>query len=528
MGCGDEQLNRTPVVAALPWIGLLPIALLSAGLLLPLGVLAVAIASQGGGSDPATALDLAIPIVLTSAGQAGLSALLTLLIALPLTYLVARREFRGRRLLAALMTLPFLMPTVVTGLAIRNLLGDLLPAGLGLVLVGHVLVNLAVVLRLVGPAWAELDGRLSVVAASLGAGAWQTFRTVTLPLLAPTVLRATAVVFTYCFSSLGLVLVLGGGQVRTLETQLLRQISLILDFRGAAVTALCQFLVVAGVLWLAGRSPIAAGAFSPARRQRLARPWLAWLAVGLLALPLFGLLVRSASGAEGWTLRWWALLLTGDTTAELGDPRLAVLRSVMLAIATAVITATAGLGVAVSGLPGRRWPWLQSAAMLPLTFSAATIGLGLLLTYGRPPLDLRGSWWLVPLAHSLMALPLVAAVLAPALRAVDGRLSVVAASLGAGPNRAFLTGYGPIGIRLAGQAAGLSAAVSLGEFGAASFLTATDQPTLPVQIMRLLSYPGAESLGVAAAASVLLAVAAAGLVWALDRSTVYQGKGGGL
>lgn len=165
-----------------------------------------------------------------------------------------------------------------------------------------------------------------------------------------------------------------------------------------------------------------------------------------------------------------------------------------------------------------RWGRLVALfAIIPLGISAATLGLGMLLTYGRPPLDLRATGLLIPLAHSLVAIPLVVAVMAPALRGIDPRYRDVAATLGARPTRAFLTAYGPTLRTVMIASGGLACAVSLGEFGAASFLSRTGAPTVPIQIVRLVSRPGEQSTGVAAVMSVILIVLTLVLVLGVDR-----------
>jgi thiamine transport system permease protein len=157
-------------------------------------------------------------------------------------------------------------------------------------------------------------------------------------------------------------------------------------------------------------------------------------------------------------------------------------------------------------------------AMAPLGVSAATLGLGTLLAFGRPPFDLRGTGLLVPMTHALVAVPLVVAVAAPALRAADPRRVLVAATLGAAPTRAFWAAYGPVLKVVSLGAAGLAAAVSLGEFGAASFLARAGTPTVPIQIARLLSRPGEQSYGVAAALAVVLVALTLSLTLVIDRA----------
>ena len=155
--------------------------------------------------------------------------------------------------------------------------------------------------------------------------------------------------------------------------------------------------------------------------------------------------------------------------------------------------------------------------MLPLGTSAVTLGFGLLITFAVPPFDLRGSWVIVPIGHALVAIPLVVRTVLPVLRAVDPRLREVAATLGASPLRAWRTVDLPVLGRALGVGAGFAAAVSLGEFGATSFLARADAPTLPVQIGRLLSRPGEANVGQAAALSVVLVVITALVVVLAER-----------
>jgi thiamine transport system permease protein len=163
---------------------------------------------------------------------------------------------------------------------------------------------------------------------------------------------------------------------------------------------------------------------------------------------------------------------------------------------------------------------LDGLFMLPLGVSAVTVGFGFLITLDRPPLDLRSSALLIPIAQAMVALPLVVRTVGPVLRSIDDRQRQAAASLGAGPLRVFLTVDLPVGWRALLAAAGFAFAVSLGEFGATSFLARDDHPTLPVVIYRLIGHPGAENFGMAMAASVVLATTTAAVMFAVQRLRV--------
>jgi thiamine transport system permease protein len=180
----------------------------------------------------------------------------------------------------------------------------------------------------------------------------------------------------------------------------------------------------------------------------------------------------------------------------------ATLLSVALGLAVAVVISRVPRG----RLERHGLQVLDAVFMLPLGVSAVTLGFGFLITLDRPPLDLRSSPWLVPIAQAMVALPLVVRTVAPVLRSIDDRQRQAAASLGASPWRAALSVDLPIVWRPLLAATGIAFAVSVGEFGATSFLARPDRPTLPVVIYELISRPGSQNFGMALAASVVLAL----------------------
>src|SRR5690606_24772419 len=142
---------------------------------------------------------------------------------------------------------------------------------------------------------------------------------------------------------------------------------------------------------------------------------------------------------------------------------------------------------------------------------------GFLIALDEPPLDLRSSWLVVPLAQALVAIPFVVRTLLPVLRAIDDRLRQAAAVLGASPARVWREVDLPLVRRGLLVAAGFSFAVSLGEFGATVFLARADAPTVPVAIARLLGRAGHLNYGQAMALSTILMLLCAGTLLALER-----------
>jgi thiamine transport system permease protein len=149
-----------------------------------------------------------------------------------------------------------------------------------------------------------------------------------------------------------------------------------------------------------------------------------------------------------------------------------------------------------------------------------TVGFGFLVALDSPPLDLRNSLLLVPLAQALVAVPFVVRLLVPVVEAIDPRLREAAAVLGARPGRVFREVDLPIVGRGLLAAAGFAFAVSLGEFGATVFLAQPSRPTVPVAIYRLLGQPGTANLGRAMAMSTVLMILTTAAILTIERLRV--------
>ncbi|TDC22737.1 iron ABC transporter permease [Streptomyces sp. 8K308] len=473
--------------------------------------------------------------------QAAASTALTLALALPGAYVFARLDFPGKRLLHAVVAVPFVLPTVVTGAAFLALLGrgGLLDELWGVrldstawaILLAHVFFNYAVVVRTVGGLWAQLDPRQEEAARVLGAGRFAAWRRVTLPALAPALAAAGLLVFLFTFTSFGVVQILGGPRYATLEVEIYRQTAQLLDLPTAAVLTLLQFAAVAALLAthgrLARRREGALALRDPATTARPPRGRAQWALLGgvsaviavLILLPLGVLVERSLATPDGYGLGNYRALADTESGTFVAAPWEAVGTSLRYAaVATAIALVVGGLAaVALTRRAGRLLRGVDALLMLPLGTSAVTVGFGFLIALDEPPLDLRSSWLLVPLAQALVGTPFVVRVLLPVLRSVDDRLRQAAAVLGASPWRAWREVDLPLVRRALLVAAGFAFAVSLGEFGATVFIARADAPTLPVAVARLLSRPGELNYGQAMALSTVLMLVCALTLLALER-----------
>lgn len=450
--------------------------------------------------------------------QAVASTALTFLVAAPLTWAISTYEFPGRRVAMALVTVPFVLPTVVVGTAFVALGWR---ESIWAILAAHVFFNVAVVVRTVSTLWSRIDPRLHEAARVLGASAWQVFRRITLPLLRPALAAAASIVLLFTFTSFGIVLILGGYRYATLEVEIYRQAVDLFDLPLAASLAIVQMLAVSGALYWYSRY-----------QERTARSWMlergsnrrpprgravygvVAAVVGTLAalgVPLAVLVGRSLSG------RSYEGLLGDDRVV--GSPVAAVGNSLRFALVAMLLATIVGLIAAtvVTFRAGTLSRWFDLVLMLPLGTSAVTIGFGFIVALDWP-VDLRASVWLVPIAHALVAVPFVLRSTVPTLRSIPPETREAAAVLGAGPFRVWREIDLPIVSRAALVGAGFAFVISLGEFGATSFVARPDSTTIPMMIFRLLSRPGQASFGMAMALSVVLALLTAGVVMAFDRA----------
>lgn len=472
-----------------------------------------------------------------SVWQAALSTALTLALGLPIAYVFARYRFWGKTLLRALATVPFVLPTVVVAAAFAALLGQngvvntILSGILGspgplklentltLILIAHVFYNLTVVLRIVGGFWANLDPRMVEAARVLGASRWRAWIEVTLPLLMPALGAAALLIFLFTFTAFGTILILGGPRFATVEVEIYRQAVDFFNLPVAGALSLLQIITTLALTIVYTRLQERASLPLDLRPQTTVQlPVLGWrrrLLVGvvigvlllLLLAPLLALAYRSIALGGEWTLQFYRLLQQNQRNSYFFVPPLTAVRnSLVFAGATTILALL--LGVPAAYALTRRERWLRAILdplfILPLGTSAVTLGFGYIIALDEPPLNLRTSPVLVPLAHTLIAFPFVVRAVLPVLRGINPRLREAVAVQGAGPLRVFWEVDVPIVARAIVVGAVFAFTVSMGEFGATLLLYLPDYPTMPLVIYRFIGQPGLANYGQALAMSTLL------------------------
>lgn len=465
-----------------------------------------------------------------TAYQALLSTALTVLIGLPSALLFARFNFVGKKLLRSAFTIPFVMPTVVAGIGFlalfgpRGLVGVDLRDSLTLILLAHVFYNYAIVVRIVGSYLEAASPRLREAAQMLGASPLRTLWRVTLPVAAPAIFAAATLVFIFCFTSFGVIVILAPSpSFATLEVEIYRLTARLLRLEQAAVLVLAQLVVISLFTWIYTRMqarlavPMGGGGIA------LPRPTGAWrvllwgnlIGAALLILAPLGALVYQAFWPEGggWpSARNVRFLLEARPSVGFAGVGQALGNSLRFAGSSLLLSLVVGFAFAYAVVRGG-WRWLDTLSLLPLATSAVTLGFGYLIAFPA----LRASPWGLVLAHTLIAFPFVTRSLLPALRGLPPNLIRAAQVLGARPLSILRRVELPLLLPAFVTAASFAFAVSMGEFGASLVLSRPEYATLPVAIFDRLGRPGAANYGSALVLASLLMVVTGAVMLILER-----------
>ncbi|HSM25651.1 MAG TPA: iron ABC transporter permease [Anaerolineaceae bacterium] len=514
-------------------------------------------------SDPFRSISLAAiarPLIFTF-WQAILSTFLTIVVGFPAAYIFARYKFWGKSIFRLLTTLPFIMPTIVVAAGFNALLGangwlnlflqnffslDQPPIRiintLGAILLAHVFYNSTVFIRVVGGALEQLDPKYEFAARTLGASTTKVWQQVILPLLKPAIFSAMLLVFIFNFTSFAVILLLGGPSYATLEVEIYIQAMHLLNLPLAGILSviqlICTLLFTIIYTKIVRKKNVSLTPRNPEDIQKPVRNWVERVLITsnliflvlLFVLPLLSLAIRSflimepasanqISNNSIFTLTYYQELFVNRRGSLFYVPPIdAILNSLYFGLITVGIVLFLGFLAAKMISTQDRWGRiLDPILMMPLGTSAVTIGLGYILVFNKPPLDVRSFPLLVPIVHSLVALPFVVRILLPVIKSIPKELKYSAQILGASPWQSWWQIEFPIIFKASISAALFAFTISLGEFGATTFISRPEMPTIPVAIYRYLSQPGGLNYGQAMAMSTILMVICAISIFLIER-----------
>ena len=424
--------------------------------------------------------------------QAALTCALALGLGLPVAWVLARFEFRGRSTVLHALMLPFVVPTLVAALGVLALLGPQgwltawggpdLQGSPWLLIYGNLFFNLCLVVRAATEALGQVSASRVAAARTLGATPWRVFWRVEWPAIAPWLMSALCLVFLYCFSGFGLALVLGGQEYATVEVEIYTLVAHELQLAQAGSLAL-WVLVLTGMVALV-YAAIERRLSTPTRadgvqrrRPRGARQWCSvWAALAVLAVfcaaPLLVIVWQAAAAGSAA----WSVLLDETTLAALWNS----LRFTVLAVALAT-----ALGLA-HALAARRSLLLRTLVFLPFVVSPVMVAFGLLLLYPQ----WTASFGLLVCAYALLAYPFVAKSLAAGLDSIPVHLVQAARTLGAPPWHVFWRITMPMLRPALRRGMAFAAATAVGEFAVTLFLSRPEWATLTTLVYDHLGRPG--------------------------------------
>ncbi|MDO5529118.1 MAG: thiamine/thiamine pyrophosphate ABC transporter permease ThiP [Paracoccus sp. (in: a-proteobacteria)] len=454
--------------------------------------------------------------------QAALSATLSAVLAIPVAKALARRQFAGRRALVTLLGAPFILPVIVaiTGLVAVFGRSGIANAALGWaglpsvsiygwqgVIIAHVFFNLPLSVRLILQGWQSIPAERVRLAQSLGFTPSDISRHLERPMLREVLPGVWLAVFLVCLTSFAVALALGGGpRATTIELAIYQAFRFDFDMGRAASLGLVQIGLCLIALLLSAR--IAVPAAFGAGLDRIA-PLPAppgWRA------PVDALWIIAASAF---------LIVPMAAVMATGIPRipalpdmvwLATLRSLGMAVVSALLTLALTLPLALAIAQGRSW--VEFAGMVPIVASPLVLGTGLFLIL-RP--FVQPDQLALPATaaiNAVMAMPFALRALVPAARALRADYGRLADSLSlSGLARLRLVTLPRLAAPM-GFAGGLAAALSMGDLGVITLFASPDRATLPFVLYSLMnSYRMAD----AAAAAVLLMAISFALFWSFER-----------
>ncbi|MEP5152121.1 thiamine/thiamine pyrophosphate ABC transporter permease ThiP [Planktotalea sp.] len=499
-----------------PWFGVGAAALVAALILGTLGIVAFYAPDAGrlGPSDWAA--------VRFTVSQAVLSALISVICAIPVARALNRRRFFGRSLLITLLGAPFLLPVIVAVMGLLTVFGrsgwvsqllelvGLPPIpiyGFHGVVIAHVFFNLPLATRVILQGWSSIPAERFRLAAQLGFSARDMVVHLEWPMLKRAAPGAFAIIFAICLSSFAVALTLGGGpRATTVELAIYQAFRFDFDLGKASILASIQ-LVMAGsaallALWVSqGQGGFGKGLDRVAARWDGANRLSLWGdTCAILLASLFLLVPLSAVAMRG----------IGAIT-ELPS---AVWFSAWLSIKVALMSASLAFFLALSiALAAVRFAWIESVGLLAIAASPLVIGTGLFIAIFPLASPQECAMVVTASVNAVMALPFALRVLIPAVQDVNAHYGRLSMSLG-------LSGFALLRLVILpriraplGFAVGLAAALSMGDLGVVALFAATDEATLPLQIFRLM---GAYRMDAAAGAALLLGLMSFGVFWICD------------
>lgn len=456
-----------------------------------------------------------LKIMVFTIKQAFLSTLASLVIGLPGAYLIARYKFTGKKVIKAISTIPFVLPSilVVLGFVIffghRGILNTWLMNifkldepplkilySFSAIIIAHTFYNFPLILNLVGNYWEQLDTKVEKASETLGASQWRTFWSITFPRLLPSILSAACLVFLFCFTSFTIILVLGGGpQFTTIEVEIYRLAKISMNLSGAATLSIYSLVVCLIIIFIYSRfqKKMSLQEETEIQAPKKIKGFGAHIFSFLyIIFTLFFVLAPILSIV--WRSVMQSLTRTGDKfisfdkyinlfTGNDGSSLEAITTSLMIGLAVGILSGIITVMIC-AGLRRRKGIGMEMFTMLPMAVSSIMIGLGYVIIsrfFGQIP-----SYILIVLAHLVIAIPFAVKTILPEYSRIPDNLINCSYTLGATDQHTFFHIEIPLIKSAIFTAMVFAFAISMGEINATLILSSGNITTIPVLMFRLI------------------------------------------
>ena len=465
-------------------------------------------------------------IIIFTLFQALLSTLFTVLLGLPGAWLLAVKDFPGKRILKAVSSVPFVLPSILVVLGfvifygnngflnkiLMDINGNTEPVvkilySMKAIILAHGFYNFPIILRLVSTLWEKLDRSQTNAAMSLGAGRLRLFFTITLPQILPAILAGAALVFVFCFTSFAVILVLGGGpSFTTIEVEIYRQARISLNMDAAASLSLVGILITSIFVFINVHFQSSLNYYDHVRNRKVSKkskrtnnrkfnPLISLyilIITFLVGAPVISVIIKSffplrAGRTDNMSIAAYTNILN-STQGKFGTTLIhAILNSLNFATYTVILSIIIGTTVSFI-LKGKNKSTkiLDTLFMLPISVSSVILGLGYLKVMNYINNPSKYSSLLIILAHTVIAFPFVTRAVKPVLDKIKPDIIQAGLSLGETPFRVFITIQLPLLKSAIFAGAAFAFAISIGEMNATILLSSENTITIPIMMYRLI------------------------------------------
>jgi iron(III) transport system permease protein len=407
-----------------------------------------------------------------------LVSLIVIVMCIPIAYGIARTTMPFKRTIAALCTIPLIVPTFISAYAIIIMFGRAgwvtyiynSLGGEGMLLDPYSMAGIVLVqvffffpyaLWPMVAAFKVSDISLEEASLNLGARNWFTFIFVTFPLAIPGVISSALLIFTVSFSDFGTPIILAPKDLNLLVVEAYREIAGFFNWGGAAILTVIMVLVAAFFFWLQhlftkGKNYGSVSGKPKQQKLNDAKGLTRTLSVYSLAIVIIPVLAMLSIVLQSLATTWGKNPLpNGYTlshyqtifTSSMGN----IQNSIVLALGALILSVIIATFVSYF-VVRQNSSKLDFMTSIPLVVPGIAFGIALIQTFNTAPLHLTGTALLLIVAYTIRRLPYMVRSTMGTMRAIKQDIEEAAVNLGATPLTAAITIIGPL--MLPGIAAG--------------------------------------------------------------------------